>query len=333
MSSSKTQCPCCPYSGSGDNSIRSDHTRRHVQRLHTTIPWDYVDGGGFHMEKLGPMLAIKYKPLGDAKKYGCAGYCFKCCSYIICSGSNPINKLAVVRGHECKEKQVRPLRKGVIKSSEPKARTMTTLDEQFDAIFKELKIDAEYNDNLTVNVKKTLRALVAGKGKAASNKNDWWESLKKWKKVAHLNLSGKEAEARVVWQESMSNWEDDHDSDDEEDVAPVFDPRDVLLPILANSGKEETVITNLRGNIKDLKTQLEQREDVMEQMQREYKLKMEQMQASLSELSKQYSDTRSELHEAQDKIKELTATEPDAQRPGISYSTDESDHIQLVRHH
>ena len=309
MPSHKNQCPCCPYN-SGVDGGRSDHTRRHVQRLHKTPVWDYVDGGGFHMEKLGPMLVIKYKPLVDAKKYGNAGYCFKCCSYIDCPNSNPINKLSVVRSHECKDRQVRPLRKGVVKTSAPKARTMTTLDDHFDAIFKELKIEPEFNENLTINVKKTLRQLVAGG--SGSSKDDWWESLKKNKRMAHHNLIGKEAEARGVWEQQLADWEDEHDSDDEDDVSPVFEPRDVLLPILASCGKDETVITNLRGNVTDLKAQLEHREDVMEQMQREYMAKLEEKSETSKSLSIKYSETLSALQKAEARIKELTAAEPDA---------------------
>jgi hypothetical protein len=187
---------------------------------------------------------------------------------------------------------------------------MTTLDDHFDAIFKELKIDAEYNDNFTINVKKTLRALVAGKGGPSSD--TWWETVKKTKKLAHHNLTGKEAEARGVWEQQLADWEDDHDSDDEEDISPVFEPRDVLLPILASCGKDETVITNLRGNVTDLKAQLEQREDSMEQMQRGYIAKLEEKSEIAKSLSIKYSETLSALQKAEARIKELTAAEPDA---------------------
>jgi hypothetical protein len=187
---------------------------------------------------------------------------------------------------------------------------MTTLDDQFDAIFKELKIEPEFNENLSINVKKTLRLLVSGKG--GSTSDTWWESLKKNKRLTHHNLTGKEAEARGIWMEELANWEDDHDSDDEDDVSPVFEPRDVLLPILASCGKDETVITNLRGNVTDLKAQLEHREDVMEQMQREYMAKLEEKSEISKSLSIKYSETLSALQKAEAKIKELTAAEPDA---------------------
>lgn len=248
-------CPCCPLTAA---SGRSDNIRRHIQLVHKVIPWDYVDSIGYKLNRINDTLGIKYHPI--LKKYGDWGFCFKCCTHVSCGMSNLSSKLATVNAHTCAQKQTRERKVGGVSSSTPKRAMTAIADDQFVKICKELKIECEFDDDMSVNIKKTLRALTVG----VVSKDVWWEGMMKDKQLTHLNLKGKEAEAREVWQKEMTDWEDDHDSDDERDVPPVFEPRDILCSILANCGKEETKLTNLRADKANLQKELDDRADIID---------------------------------------------------------------------
>jgi len=290
-------------------SGRSDNIRKHCKLIHKVIPWDYRDQFGFQLNRINDNLGIKYNP--TTGKYGPWGFCFKCGTHIACSMPNPTSKLATVNAHTCAQKQTRERKVKGVSSSTPKRTMIAMSDDQFAKICKELKIECEYDEDLSVNIKKTLRALTVG----VVSKDVWWEGMMKDKHLTHLNLKGKEAEARAVWQKEMTDWEDDHESDDEGDVPPVFEPRDILCSILANCGTEETKITNLRADKANLQKDLDDRDDIidkhateMARLKADYEQRIHNMCDDISKQAAENDRLRKELSAA----KKLIAAVPDA---------------------
>ena len=98
----KSLCPVCPFTAAAG---RSDNIRRHTQLFHKVIPWDYQDINGFAMNPLTTTIGIKYNP--TTGEYGTSGFCFNCGTHISCAMDNTTSKLATIKAHFCKPKQIR----------------------------------------------------------------------------------------------------------------------------------------------------------------------------------------------------------------------------------
>ena len=106
--STPSQCPCCPYGVSSEGSVRTDHLRRHVARMHSKIRnYDYVDDGGNTVKKLTETRLIQLDKTGSPAN----GFCFECGSWVCLMDFFKKNREARMLEHICREKQERPKRK------------------------------------------------------------------------------------------------------------------------------------------------------------------------------------------------------------------------------
>lgn len=268
----KTICPCCPYKAGEKGGVsRSDHVRSHVKRVHKVIPWDYVDPAGYKLLRLDSTANRAIKNRDVDKKYG-YGFCFDCASYIPCPTGSSATKISVVVDHTCKPTATRQPRKvsGVKKTSAPCTKMN---DDRLTATFKKLNYNIELNDDLSIDIEKTLRLNKGGGG------GDLWATLKAHPDLKTVNLTGDEDEMREEYAEDPE--------------AEPFSPTAVLVKRLLSEQKATNRIIAANSKVATLKLEVDIREAEIERLNRLLKDKEEEfehMQDQLHHYKKDRND-------------------------------------------
>lgn len=233
----KTLCPCCPFTVADG---RSDNIRRHTKLVHKEIPWDYRDRYGYHLNKLSETLGIKYNP--TTAKYGNWGYCFKCGTHISCNMSNPVSKVATINAHTCARKQERERRTTGV--STPREKRTMTGTAAIEDILKRMGATIELDEDLRLDLEKTIRQ---NKGRFAAD--SLWNDLKKSPKVGKA-CRDKEDEMR-----------EEHADDAD---MPEFSQLAAVEYFIEAEGKAVRSAQAANRKVKDLREELEKREEEME---------------------------------------------------------------------
>ena len=148
-------CPYCPFTAAEGKGgvIRTDSVRRHVSLKHATVDYNYVDGGGYSMEKLSDSIIIKFKKHNNHTTYS-FGFCRDCNSYIRLDGHHHSRKKDVCLAHVCKEKQTRERRVPRDPSKPPRPPKQIN----FSRILKARGFDdyIEMDDDCEIDVDKTM---------------------------------------------------------------------------------------------------------------------------------------------------------------------------------
>lgn len=259
-------CPLCPYKAcpNSKGAVRSDGLRRHVQAMHKTPPLQYVDPAGSTIELISPTLIIKKKSNGQ---YG-NGYCLACGCYVCFAFRySSEQRLANVKHHICKPKQVRGPRKP---STQPKPVTA---------------------------------APVAAGAPVASV--SFLDLLKKDERLAALRFG--------EWEEQQRNRIEEQNENAElnEEEPEVYDEWDsVIVPKLKGLMIAAAKSDKLSTACKELRHEIDAKEDEKDMLKREIAAEKEEMQARLNEMARQLSEERMLLHAAQARLKQELEVAP-----------------------
>jgi len=291
-------CPCCHYeAAAGKNGhVRSDSLRRHVERMHETPDMDFVDRYGWSLETVAPNIVIKKK-----KETYNSGFCFGCRTWLIppvsCT-SGPL-RYRFVKNHTCRPVQHRAPKR-------PKGSSTTTTPvalvkmEKVEKVFNTLAGDyIEHTDDCDFDLEKSLKSLVraANKPAAAPKEGSLLERLKAEKRLGPLKLAEREAHMRSIYEAEEA------DSDSEADEPGVFDEiEDVLIPVLIEAAKSAPQREQLSNTIKDLRIELDQKEDAIDMLKSSNAATVESLQQQLMELSRQVSEERVRRHRAEKEL-------------------------------
>lgn len=276
----KADCPCCSHSaGSAGGIVRSDNVRKHVIAKHKEIPWGFVDSGGYALTLVTPLLGIKYNPV--TKRHGDYGYCFKCYSYICCSGTSASSKLASVSAHTCAAKQERE-RTGDAKSAPREKRTMNGGDDVL-VWFKKYKVVTEDNDDGTPNIDKTFARLTKPTIFQRALKN------KQLAPILHEMCRKAAAEHNQMYADYVC------DPDDPDDTGPPeFDRDDIILSELPKLLSSETKETHKDKIIEGLRLENAQMDDMLDQQKIDAKRDKRELEDQLERLKEMYNTLHAE---------------------------------------
>lgn len=306
-------CPCCPYQAAeGKNGhVRSDSLRRHIERMHEEPDYAFVDRYGNKLETIIPKLVIKKK--NDA--YG-NGFCFECNTWLIHpkEAASSRERLCLVRIHRCKKKQQRAPKRpkgkgdGSVAATAPTVK-MNAVEKLFD---KHAGDFIEHTDDIEFDLEASLKSLVkAAKTPAAPKEGSLLERLKKEKRLAPLKLDERETNMRTIYDQ------EEEDSDSDAEPPGTFDEiDDVILPVLIEASKSAAQRETLSNTIRDLRNELDQKEDAIELLKSSNAATVESLREQLLVLARELSEERVRRHHAEkehptEKSPVVRAPEPD----------------------
>lgn len=320
MSYSHADCPFCPFTAptNKQGQVRTDNLRTHVKARHPTdsktIISEYEGVHGFKLEKIQGNLYIQTK-LG---KYN-DGFCNDCATWIPLAGFGQGVRIAKLKAHECRPVQVRE-RKVKVVDGKIEVPVKKGMDEK--ALYKEFKNAGaddyvEFDEDLVLDFKKTLKKMMAAiKAPAPVNPNSILERLKKETRLASLNLTEREEQRRDAIEEN--NVAADEDEEIEIEAFDEYD--DIILPCFVELARAAPQREKLSNTIKELRAQMDQREDATDMKQRELESTVADLKERIIEMSREISEERVRLHAREAHLKQKSAEAPCA----------EPDKIELV---
>jgi len=263
-----------------------------------TIISEYEGVHGFKLEKIQGNLYIQTK-LG---KYN-DGFCNDCATWIPLAGFGQGVRIAKLKTHECRPVQVREKKLKVV-DGKIEVPVKKGMDEK--ALYKEFKIAGaddyvEFNDDLEIDIKKTLKKMMtAMKAPAPLNPDGILERLKKETRLAALNLTEREEQRRDAIEEN--NLEAEEDMEVQVEAFDEYD--DIILPCFVELARAAPQREKLSNTIKELRAQMDQREDTTDMKQRELEGIIVDLKERIMEMSREISEERVRLHAREARLKE-----------------------------
>jgi len=316
-------CPCCPKMASSKGDVvRSDNLRLHVKNKHAeAFDAEFIDAGGWAIRVLAPKLIVKTK----AGKMG-FGYCFKCFHWVTTRGMNQSNIERYIRDHDCKEPVTRERKLKVVGGKIEVSVKKGMDDKALMTAFKACGADdyIEFNEDLDIDLKKTLKRMMAQmKAPAPVNPDGILERLKKEVRLASLNLPEREAQRRDAIESNNLEAEDD----DEIEIETFDEYDDIIMPCFVELARAAPQREKLSNTIKELRAQMDQKEDAADMKQRELERTIADLKERVIEMSRDISEERVRLHAREARLKEKSA-EAVSQEPDKIELVGGSDYVQ-----
>jgi len=248
-------CPFCPFTASEGKGgvIRTDSVRRHVLLKHASVDYNYVDKGGYSMEKLSDAIIIKYRVINNHTTYS-FGFCKDCNSYIRLEGHHHSRKKDVCLSHSCKEKQTRERRVPRDPSKPPKPPKQIN----FTRILKARGFDdyIEHDDDCELDVDKTMAEIQKAFKKGVSATPPVGSIIERIRGEKQLEV----LKIDELVQEAHDTIADDSDAEAYEEFECV------LKPLFIKAANYITVRTKMSQNNNDLRAKVSSLESDIEDL-------------------------------------------------------------------